>query len=67
MQKLALNLYNNRDLLRQDTVLIKKIKTLKYTLTSFLKHMIIIILGKGGADNSINDAAKWRVNFILKD
>lgn len=29
--------------------------------------MIIIILGKGGADNSINDAAKWRVNFILKD
>lgn len=44
-------------------MLIKKIKALKYTLTSFLKHMIIIILGKGGADSSINDAAKWRVNF----
>lgn len=38
-------------------MLIKKIKALKYTLTSFLKHMIIIISGKGGADNSINDAA----------
>lgn len=67
MQKLALNLYNKRDLLRQGTLLIKKIKALKYTLTSFLKHMIIIILGKGDADNSINDPAKWRVNFILKD
>lgn len=48
-------------------MLIKKIKTSKYTLTSFLKHMIIIILGKGVADKSINDAAKWRINFILKD
>lgn len=67
MQKLPLNLYNNADLWRQGTMLIKKIKTLKYTLTSFLKHMIIIILGKGGADNGINDATKWRVNFILKD
>ena len=44
-------------------MLIKKIKALKYILTSFLKHMIIIILGKGGADSSINDASKWRVNF----
>lgn len=68
MQKVALNLYNNRDLLRQGTMLIKKkSKALKYTLTSFQKHMIIIMLGKGVTDNSINDAAKWRVNFILKD
>lgn len=59
MQKGTVNLYNNRDLLRQGTVLIKKIKkVLKYTLTSSLTHMIIIILGKGGADSSINDAAR---------
>lgn len=29
--------------------------------------MMIIILEKGGADNSKNDVAKWKVNFILKD